>query len=142
MIISEDTMRVVSFLSEISGNNLRKSNDFAAILEIGAANSLSELINSLTFNGASIWKLHRLLKKSDLADENTAKLLSEFKQLVIDFTALLDELMKYADEPEKKRFSEIYLATEQHSLLNIIDLARDLYEFKNLQSDMKNKKIK
>ena len=141
MIISEDTKKVIDFLNDFSENNLRKSNDLSAILEIGATFGLVKSINELIFCGTSIKNLHYTLKHLNESDSSYHSILNELNNSIYEITKLLTEIAKISDNQDIiNRFQNIYLQETNGSLLNIIDFSNDLYYLKKLQQTSKSKK--
>ena len=138
MKISQDTQEIINFLNSISDNNLRKSNDIATILEIGATYGESDVIDKIIFNGSFLWNLHKtMLKHQDT--EQYQHLQIEFAKGLSEFSGLLNALIEISDETDKKRFDDTYLSMTQGAIKNIIDLAHDLSELKEVQNRIKNK---
>ena len=137
MNLSIDTIEILKFLDLTSGNNLRKRNDLGIILEIGATFNQPELIDEIIFKGMYFWNISTTLKKTTNPDE--LKLLqSEFDKTNLEFRYHLKELIENGDEPSKLRFEEIYLRDNNGSVNNLIDLAHDLSELKEVQITLKH----
>ncbi len=134
MNFSSDTEKVIDFLSEFSGNNLRKPNDLAAILEIGATYGVNQSINDLIFCGTSIIHLHKTLKHINNSDKSYHLVLNELNNSISEITKLLAEIAELSENQVLiNRFQNIYLKGTSGSLMNIIDLSNDLYYLKKLQ---------
>jgi len=138
MNISLDTEKVIDFLSEFSGNNLRKPNDLAVILEIGATFGINQLINDLIFCGTSIIHLHKTLQHINNSDKSYHLVSNEFNNLISEITKFLSEIAELSENQDiVNRFQNIYLQETNGSLMNIIDLSNDLYYLKKLQQSSK-----
>lgn len=132
MKISTDTQRVIEFLQSISKNNLRKSNDLAIILEVGATYSQEELVQELLFTGKSIWNLSKVIARSDssISIENLKR---EFEANINKLREMIMQMIELFEEEDTKRFYTIYLQNDLGSTRNIIDLAHDLSILKDIQ---------
>ncbi len=138
MNISQDTEKVIGFLNEFSEKNLRKANDLAAILEIGATYGINQSINDLIFCGTSIIHLHKTLKHINNSDKSYHLVLNELNNSISDITKLLAEIAELSENQLLiNRFQNIYLQGTNGSLMNIIDLSNDLYYLKKLQQSSK-----
>ena len=142
MEFSKDTEEVLSFLDYITGDNLRKRNDFGALLEIGASFDVYDLFNQLVFTGTYLWNVSQKIKKSQPLDEGINTLNKELAKSTEELIELLREYSKYADEETASRFTAIYFENTSGSLLNLFDLAHDIAEFKQLQNKMKENRAK
>ncbi len=137
MQISKDTLSVVNYLDEYSNGSLRKKNDIATILELGASSNSAQLLNKLIFSAKSCWNLFNKIKKIDSGTDGFVLIEKEFNKTMIEIENHLNELLEYADDEIIERFEKIYLANTQGSAKNIVDLSYDLSVLKNLQSEMK-----
>jgi hypothetical protein len=139
MKISKDTEEVLRFLDYTSGNNLRKRNDLGIILELGASLGNDELVSKIIFNGSYLWNVFSALRKAGSESEEVQNLKNEFERIAIEITINLKELISTSEEDDIERFEKIYFADTTGSLRNLIDLAHDIAELKNLQNTMKYK---
>ena len=64
MEISADTKEILEFLDYTTANNLRKRNDIASILEIGATYGESDVMNDLILASSSLWNINQTLIRS------------------------------------------------------------------------------
>jgi len=139
MIISQDTEKVIGSLSEFSENNLRKPNDLAVILEIGATYGINQQITDLIFFGTSIIHLHKTLKHINNSDKSYHLVLNELNYSISEITKLLTEIAElFENQVLINRFHNIYLQGSSGTLMNIIDLSNDLYYLKKLQQSSKS----
>jgi hypothetical protein len=137
MNLSPDTEAVLQHLDGITNNNLRKRNDLGTILEIGAENDAFELVNTIIFSGAALWKLFNTLKKAEPGSEGYKTLEKEFANVLNDLRAQLAEIAGMADEETIKRFENVYFGMNQGVIRNLTDLAHDLGALKSVQNDQK-----
>ncbi len=140
MKLSDDTLQVLSFLDYTSGNNLRKRNDLGTILEIGALTGNYALIDRIIFNGKYLWSLHLLLKRDNADEAVFEKLLAETETTVSELIKLLKELIASEKDFDEKRFDSIYFAGDNGAFRNLIDLAHDLSQLKEVQNTLKRRK--
>lgn len=136
MILSDDTQAILDYL-ESTEVKLRKSNDFGALLEIGAQNGAADEMNAIILTGKNIWSVYGILKKTSSTDESYQQLEAEFMTEINTLrTAIVDYLASVTDEIFK-RFEDTYLGMNQGTIRNIVDLAHDLAALKNLQNQAK-----
>ena len=139
MQFSKDTEEVLGFLDFSTGDNLRKRNDLGNLLEIGASFDVFEIFNDLLFTGTYLWNVSQKLKRAQPREEGIETLNQELAKSTEELSELLKALSFY-DEDLSKRFSEVYYVHSSGSVLNLIDLAHDIAELKQLQNRMKEKK--
>ncbi len=137
MKISEDTQYVIQFVQEACEGRLRKANDLASILEMGASFGTVEETAELIFAGASLWNISKKIKKMTGQMPGSERLAAEYIKGIEELASQLKSFASYAPPDVKKRFTEIYLQADRGSALNIIDLAHDLAELKNVQNTLK-----
>jgi hypothetical protein len=140
MKLSEDTLQVLEFLDYSTGNNLRKRKDLGVILETGAGKGDFLIVNKLIFTGSYLWKLHKILIRQDISEDDAYKLRSELSDTAQQFKNYLMELTGDSDAVSHKRFNDIYYPNEQGAFRNLIDLAHDLSKLKEVQNTIKNTK--
>jgi hypothetical protein len=139
MIISPDTAEVMKFLDDITGSGLRKRNDLATILELGASTGNHELIDDILFNAKYLWNLNQTISKADAGTDGLAKLHQEYKETGLKLSDKLSHLIEQAEEQDKSRFAEIYFKPTSGAFRNLIDLSHDLAKLKEVQTTMKGK---
>lgn len=130
------------FLSHVesAGIGLRKRADIGLIFEYAAFHNNSDQINDLIFTGKIVWNTYSALKKRNQSDEGYDLLEKQFMESVHTLrNSLFEQSIGYTQE-EQSRIEEIYLGMSQGTLRNIVDLAHDLSEIKNLQNSSKHKK--
>jgi hypothetical protein len=130
------------FLSHIesAGIALRKRTDIGLIFDYAALNNNSDQINDLIFTGKIVWNTYSALKKRNQTDEGYDLLEKQFMESVHTLrNSICQQSTGYTKE-EQSRIEEIYLTMSQGTLRNIVDLAHDLSEIKNLQNNAKHKK--
>lgn len=153
MEISQDTLNVVEFLNSIIVGGLRKKNDITAIFELSASYSNADILNDLILNATALSYLEKKLKnfqnsdKVILSSNHAENIINNIKKEVIalteEFCQRLKELIDLSENSELiERFEKIYFSMSEGALLNILDLAYDLTNFKELQNNMKNQQGK
>ena len=121
------------FLSHIesAGISLRKKTDIGLIFDYAALHNNFDQINDLIFTGKIVWNTY---------DEGYDLLEKQFMESVHTLrNSICQQSIGYTKE-EQSRIEEIYLTMSQGTLRNIVDLAHDLSEIKNLQNSAKHKK--
>lgn len=139
MQISNDTENVLAALDKLTDNSLRKRNDFATLLEIGASCDSGEAFNDLIFSGTTLWKVYAALRRVDAGAEGETELKRELARAAKDLTAQLKNFADYGEKDDKKRFDRIYFAATEGALLNLIDIACDFAALKELQNRSKGR---
>jgi len=137
MEISNDVQAVIEYLNQYSGNNLRKKNDMATILELAATKDTPEIINTIVFSGTSLWKVFSVLRKQTPQSEGYKQLEAEFAASMNALRSDLAVVVEETDEDTLQRFDDIYLSMNSGVIRNLTDLAHDLSLFKELQNEMK-----
>ena len=130
------------FLSHIesAGISLRKKTDIGLIFDYAALHNNFDQINDLIFTGKIVWNTYSALKKRNQTDEGYDLLEKQFMESVHTLrNSICKQSIGYTKE-EQSRIEEIYLTMSQGTLRNIVDLAHDLSEIKNLQNSAKHKK--
>lgn len=130
------------FLSHIesAGISLRKKTDIGLIFDYAALYNNFDQINDLVFTGKIVWNTYSALKKRNQTDEGYDLLEKQFMESVHTLrNSICQQSIGYTKE-EQSRIEEIYLTMSQGTLRNIVDLAHDLSEIKNLQNSAKHKK--
>ena len=127
--ISYETQTLVEVLN--SRTSLRKTNDFALLIEIASNNQMFFQINQLATIGKNVVSLLTILKKSSPGDQIHGNVEQEFAQYVNLMRELLLNFGGLMSQSEYQRFDEIYFRNNQGALRNIVDLAT----LKNLQND-------
>lgn len=130
------------FLShlESEGIGLRKRSDIGLIFDYAALHNNSDQINDLIFTGKIVWNTYSALKKRNQSDEGYDLLEKQFMESVHTLRNSVCQLSIRYTQEEQSRIEEIYLTMSQGTLRNIVDLAHDLSEIKNLQNSAKYKK--
>jgi hypothetical protein len=134
--ISTDTEAVLNYLDSMSGG-LRKKNDMGMLLELAAQADAAETINQCSLMGKMVWNTYNALRKRNSGDEGYALLEQQFSESVHGLRTQLFEFFSQGDPAFFQRVEETYLGMTQGTLRNVVDLAHDLAELKNLQNEMK-----
>jgi hypothetical protein len=125
---------------ESAGISLRKRIDIGLIFDYAALHNNYDQINDLVFTGKIVWNTYSALKKRNQTDEGYDLLEKQFMESVHTLrNSICQQSIGYTKE-EQSRIEEIYLTMSQGTLRNIVDLAHDLSEIKNLQNSAKHKK--
>ncbi|MBS1538139.1 MAG: hypothetical protein JST20_10380 [Bacteroidetes bacterium] len=138
MVLSDDTQAILDYL-ESTDVKLRKSNDFGALLEIGAQLGAADETNALILTGKNIWSVYGILKKTSSTDEGFQNLEAQFMTEINTFRTAIVSFLATVSEEIYTRFEETYLGMNQGTIRNIVDLAHDLAALKDLQNQAKYK---
>lgn len=140
--LSQDTEYVVKTLKAYSKSGLRKENDLAALLEFCAGQGDFELMQKLMQGGAALRNLSGKLQDSALPEDAAQLVQREFQQQLEWFRGNLMDVRERCKSLESEgwqdwgdRLDDIYLEQTKGSVLNLIDLAIDLYLFKTMQME-------
>ncbi len=135
MQLSDDTLAVIEFLEASIEGGLRKRNDIATILELGATLGDADLFNHISRTGTATWKVYSTLRRVQPGDEGYRQLEEEFALQMNALREHLATLVNNADDDTLRRFDEVYFGMTQGVIRNIVDLSHDLAKIKALQRD-------
>jgi len=135
MQLSDDTRAVIEFLEASIEGGLRKQNDVATILELGATLGDADLFNRISRTGTATWKVYSTLRRVQPGDEGFRQLEEEFAIQMNGLREHLATLVNNADDETLRRFDEVYFGMTQGVIRNIVDLSHDLAKIKALQND-------
>ncbi len=135
MQLSDDTLAVIEFLEASIEGGLRKRNDVANILELGASSGDADLFNQISRTGTATWKVYSTLRRVQPGDEGYRQLEEEFALQMNALREHLATLVTNADDDTLRRFDEVYFGMTQGVIRNIVDLSHDLAKIKALQRD-------
>jgi hypothetical protein len=136
MQLSDDTRAVIEFLEASIEGGLRKQNDVATILELGATLGDADLFNQISRTGTATWKVYSTLRRVQPGDEGFRQLEEEFAIQMNGLREHLATLVNNADDETLRRFDEVYFGMTQGVIRNIVDLSHDLAKIKALQNDV------
>lgn len=138
MEFSEDTLAVVSYLQQYSGNNLRKPEDLAVVLELCAQQQDAQLAQQIITSGAALWRVYRTLRRLRPGDQGYRQLEEEFMGQANEFrTGIATALTATDEEPLLERFQAVYLELTTGAIRNVIDFAHDFSYLKQLQNEQR-----
>lgn len=141
MQISKDTEEIIKFMQEFCGNNLRKPDDIASLLELTASNNDFDTIYNLLLIGKSAWNLQLTIRKNQKSD-SIELLYKELEKSLNELRIQLNRISDYALEETISRFEKIYLPDSEGALRNLLDLAHDLSILKDIQNLSKENREK
>lgn len=136
MEFSRDTDMILTYLDNYTPHGLRKRNDLGMLLEIGAQTGLAKEFNDLVFTGKIVWNLYTTLRRSG-GGKDAAALQQEFATNINTLRERLLPFAAHTPEDARERFEKIYLGTNDGTLRNLVDLAFDLAQLKDVQSEQK-----
>ncbi len=138
MDISEDTLAVVAYLQQFSGNNLRKPDDMAIVLELCAQQQDAALAQQIITSGAALWRVYRTLRRLRRGDEGYRQLEDEFTLQANHLRTGLAVALEATDEVGiLERFQAVYLELTTGALRNVVDFAHDFSYLKQLQNQQR-----
>lgn len=135
MQLSDDTRAVIEYLEVSIEGGLRKRNDVATILELGATLGDADLFNQISRTGTATWKVYSTLRRVQPGDEGFRQLEEEFALQMNALREHLATLVNNADDDTLRRFDDVYFGMTQGVIRNIVDLSHDLAKIKSLQRD-------
>ncbi|MCX7930673.1 MAG: hypothetical protein N2663_08155 [Chlorobi bacterium] len=138
MELSEDTLAVIAYLQQYSGDNLRKPEDVAIVLELCAQQQNAELAKRVITSGAALWRVYRALRRMRRGDEGYRQLEDEFMLQVNELRIGIATALEATDEmPILERFQAVYLELTPGALRNVVDFAHDFSYLKQLQNEQR-----
>jgi hypothetical protein len=140
MQISDDTLAVVNYLNDFTSGNLRKKNDIEVIIEICASYNGAETLNRLIFASKSVWNISTKLRKVNPSADGIELLRKELERGCSEMTNYLKDIISLADKDLNDRFNDIYFLSTRGTIKNLIDLAHDLSQLKDLQQRARQNK--
>lgn len=136
MTLSQDTERILQYLDNYAPHGLRKRGDIGVILEVGAQIGAAQEVNDVVFTGKVVWNLYGTLRKAHGGQEAEA-LQREFAAHIHTLRESLLPFVANAPSDVQQRFEEVYLGVNDGTLRNLVDLACDLAQLKDVQSEQR-----
>ncbi len=137
MEFSQDTEAILAYLDSSVANGLRKRSDLGVLFEIGAQMGAAQEFNTVVFTGKAVWNLFSSMRRAGGGRE-TEPLQREFASNVNTLRELLLPFAANAPEEVRERFEKVYLGTHDGTLRNLVDLACDLAQVKDIQSEQRH----
>ncbi len=140
MEFSPETLAALEVLDQFTSHKLRKREDVGTLLEIGVTASAAAEFNKLVFQSKVSWNVYNVLNKSSASEDAYPMLEREFGQSIADLREALVFFAANAPEVTGNHLKSTYLGMESGTLRNLIDLAHDLAQFKDLQADRRRQR--
>jgi hypothetical protein len=138
MELSDDTLAVVAAVQQLSGNNLRKAEDMAVVLELCAQLEDAELAQQIITSGAALWRIYRTLRRMHRGDQGYRQLEDAFTEQVNQFRLGIARALEITDETAVlERFQAVYFELTAGALRNVVDFAHDFAYLKQLQNQQR-----
>jgi hypothetical protein len=138
MELSDDTLAVVAAVQQLSGNNLRKAEDMAVVLELCAQLEDAELAQQIITSGAALWRIYRTLRRMRRGDQGYRQLEDAFTEQVNQFRLGIARALEITDETAVlERFQAVYFELTAGALRNVVDFAHDFAYLKQLQNQQR-----
>lgn len=142
MKISGKSKDILKVLNEYSGGKIKNETDLLALIELAALSGKDKLFYDIQFAAKYLNGLGKILQTNVSlaankkpgsnggpapdADEAREKVMKEYKDNMMKFTAYLKDLLLDADAETRSVFDEKYLALNRTSLVNLTTLIYDL----------------
>jgi hypothetical protein len=142
MKISGKSKDILTELREYSGGKIKNESDLLALIELAAVSDKDKLFYDIQFTAKYLNGLGKILQTNvslssnkkpgsnggpaPNADEAREKVMKEYKDNMMKFTAYLKDLLLDADAETRSVFDEKYLALNRSALVNLTTLIYDL----------------
>lgn len=136
MTFSQDTETILHYLENYAPHGLRKRSDIGVVLEVGARIGAAQELNDLVFTGKVVWNLYVTLRKAGNS-QDTETVQREFTAHIGTLREHLLPFAANAPDDVKERFEAVYLGVNDGTLRNLTDLACDLAQLKDVQSEQR-----
>jgi hypothetical protein len=150
MNLSEPTLKLISELTQFSGNKIKNSGDLSVLIEASFLARNERLLNDLTFTAKYLNGLgkilrdnmisqsaHNTIEKKSLDESSANKIRSEFKEHIKKFTLQMAALIKDLDESDRNIIEKKYLDMTRSSMINLSSMIYDLTWLKKLLNTKK-----
>ncbi len=137
MQFSQDTETILTYLDNSVPHGLRKRSDIGVLFEVGAQMGAADEFNVVVFTGKAVWNLFSSMRRAGGGRETEA-LHREFALNINKLRELLLPFAAHAPEEVRERFEKVYLGTDDGTLRNLVDLAFDLAQIKDIQSEQRH----
>lgn len=145
MNFSEPTLKLISELTQFSGNKIKNSSDLSVLIEASFQSRNERLLNDLSYtakylNGLGkilrdktiLQSVHGIPEKKTLDESSVNKIRNEFKEHIQKFTLQLTVLIKDLDESDRNVIEKKYIDMTRSSLINLTSIIYDLTWLKKL----------
>lgn len=136
MTFSPDTERILQYLENYAPHGLRKRSDIGVLLEVGAQIGAAQAVNNVVFTGKVVWNLYGTLRKAQ-GGADVEALQREFATHIHTLRENLLLFVANAPNDIQTRFEEVYLGVNDGTLRNLVDLACDLAQLKDVQAEQR-----
>lgn len=142
MKISSDTNKLIEELSQYSGSKLKNIQELALLVELAKTSGKETLFYDIQFTAKYLNGLGKILQSNvaittqkktgtngevpPTAEEAREKIMGEYKTNIIKFTNYLKDLLKDAEESDRRQMEEKYMALTRPSMMNLTTLIYDL----------------
>jgi hypothetical protein len=139
MEFSNETMKIISGVEEISNGRLNFKEDLQRLIEASFLNNKMKYLEDLSFQAKYSQGLLKIIQNRDnkIEDEYFVKVQNEFMESVLKIKEILETLLSQSSEFIKQIFREKYLQMTQQSLNNLNLLCNDLGFVKIYFNDLK-----
>jgi hypothetical protein len=139
MEFSNETMKIISVVEEISNGRLNFKEDLQRLIEASFLNNKMKYLEDLSFQAKYSQGLLKIIQNRDnkIEDEYFVKVQNEFMESVLKIKEILETLLSQSSEFIKQIFREKYLQMTQQSLNNLNLLCNDLGFVKIYFNDLK-----
>jgi hypothetical protein len=139
MDFSEETLKIIAEVEELSRSRLNFKEDLQRLIELSILNQSMKNLEDLSFLAKYSQGLLKIIQNRDnkIEDEYFVKVQNEFMESVQKIKVNLETILSPSSEFIKQIFNEKYLQMTQQSLTNLNLLCNDLGFVKIYFNDLK-----
>lgn len=135
IIIRTQTREFIEKVERSSGKKFTFRNEIEILYELAEQRSLHTVFDDLAFYAKFIYHASGILKRHDLAEEQTAKLSREFKEKLEKASALIKTLISEAPGDVQQLFMKKFFSLSHESVSSLLILFQELSRIKNYSLD-------
>jgi hypothetical protein len=135
MNLSAETKSLLAKINDASGNRLHRSMDLGRLIELSSLSGQQGKMDDLAFFSKFLTKSFDLMTRIGKENEGYEKLFGEFTADVEKSQTLIQSLTANAPKDIQMYFSTTYLAMNDKTMSNLMQLFHDLGWYKNYQID-------
>ena len=135
MEFSQNTTTLLLQLEVLSIKKLVHKNEVGMLIELAHQHHKLQTLDDLSFFAKFAHKTFGIMKRIGKDADGYDKLSKEFGESVEKSKNMLNELLAFASDDERKKFSSLFLVVSPSSVENLLTLFYDLSWYKNYLID-------
>ena len=135
MVISQETMSLVSSLQNFSRERLRHPDDLASLIELSRLHRHDQALDDLTFTAKFLVNTSAVMKRVGKNGDGYDKLAHEFAENMEKAVASVRLLVKEAPDDIRRRFTSGYFGMTPEAMDRLMQLLHDVSWLKNWNID-------